>query len=83
MIALSVCIDVDDKECALVFYTQGLSLRVDASVARLEAAGATLESPASEKVWGCITGLVNPFGHGIDLLGFKGRGYDELLETSP
>ena len=83
MIALSVCIDVDDMERALVFYTQGLGLRVDASVARLEAAGATLESPASEKVWGCITGLADPFGHGIDLLGFTGRGYDKLLEARP
>jgi len=30
-------------------------------------------------VWGRMASLADPFGHGIDLLEFRGRGYDEIL----
>ncbi len=29
--------------------------------------------------WGRMANLSDPFGHGLDLLEFKGGGYDELL----
>ncbi|MBA3592926.1 MAG: VOC family protein [Pseudomonadota bacterium] len=135
---LRICIDVDDMERAITFYTQGLGLRcgrrfqnafteilgasspidlllneagtkpitgnvaersyqrhwtpvhldfvvedIDAAVARLLAHGAVLEMPVYKRAWGCIAGLADPFGHGIDLLQFTGRGYDELLQPPP
>jgi predicted enzyme related to lactoylglutathione lyase len=52
---------------------------IDAAVARLLARGATLEAPVAERPYGRIAGLADPFGHGLDLLEFKGRGYDEIL----
>lgn len=130
-----ICIDVDDMERAVVFYTQGLGLRVgrrfksdfveilgagspidllfnapgtrpvsssegvrsysrhwtpvhldfvvediDAAVARLQRYGAVLEMPVADRAWGRIAGLADPFGHGLDLLEFKGRGYDEIMD---
>ena len=131
---LRICIDVDDMDRAIAFYTVGLGLRVgrrfdsgfvellgagspidlllnaagtrpnaasletrryqrhwtpvhldfvvddlEAAVARLQSLGAVLEKPVTGCVWGRIAGLADPFGHGIDLLEFRGRGYDELL----
>ena len=52
---------------------------IDAAVARLLAHGATLESRVADRPYGRIAGLADPFGHGLDLLEFKGRGYDEML----
>jgi catechol 2,3-dioxygenase-like lactoylglutathione lyase family enzyme len=52
---------------------------VDSAVVRLQALGAVLEMPAADHAWGRIAGLADPFGHGIDLLMFRGRGYDALL----
>jgi catechol 2,3-dioxygenase-like lactoylglutathione lyase family enzyme len=54
---------------------------IDAAVARLLAHGATLEAPVADRLYGRIAGLVDPFGHGLDLLEFKGRGYDEMLRA--
>ena len=131
---LRICIDVDDMERAIVFYTEGLGLQlgrrfksdfveilgagspidllfnapesrpvagspgtrnyqrhwtpvhldfvvddIDVAVARLQKHGAVLEMPVSDRAWGRIAGLADPFGHGLDLLEFKGRGYDEIL----
>jgi catechol 2,3-dioxygenase-like lactoylglutathione lyase family enzyme len=132
---IRVCIDVDDMERAVAFYTQGLGLRlgrrldddwvellgatspldllrnaagtpplgdshpqrrdygrhwtpvhldfvvtdIDAAAARLVAHGARLEQPIQDRRWGRMASLADPFGHGLDLLEFKGRGYDELL----
>lgn len=134
---LRICIDVDDLERAIAFYTAGVGLTVgrrllaswvelvggpcpidllcvaagsaplgddapqrrtyarhwtpvhldfvvtdiDAATQRLVAHGATLERPIADRVWGRMASLADPFGHGIDLLEFRGRGYDELLET--
>lgn len=132
---LRICIDVDDMERAIAFYTQGLGLRVgrrfksdfvellgagspidllfnapgtrpvsgsegvrnysrhwtpvhldfvvediDAAVARLQRCGAVLEMPVADRAWGRIAGLADPFGHGLDLLEFRGRGYDEIVD---
>ncbi|UUZ76542.1 VOC family protein [Polaromonas sp. P1(28)-13] len=131
---LRICIDVDDMERAITFYTEGLGLQlgrrfksdfveilgagspidllfnapesrpvvgspgtrnyqrhwtpvhldfvvddIDAVVARLQKHGAVLETPVADRAWGRIAGLADPFGHGLDLLEFKGRGYDEIL----
>jgi predicted enzyme related to lactoylglutathione lyase len=51
---------------------------LDAAVARALAAGARLESPASDHAYGRLALLSDPFGHGFCLLEFRGRGYDEL-----
>jgi catechol 2,3-dioxygenase-like lactoylglutathione lyase family enzyme len=53
---------------------------LDAAVARAEAAGARLEGPVVSRRWGRMANLGDPFGHGMCLLEFQGRGYDELLE---
>ncbi len=134
---LRICIDVDDMERAIGFYTEGLGLHtgrrfqnafteilgagspidlllnaagtqpvagskaernyqrhwtpvhldfvvedIDAAVERLLRHGAVLEQPVTERVWGRIAGLADPFGHGLDLLQFKGRGYDALLQPA-
>ena len=132
---LRICIDVDDMDRAIVFYTRGLGLQVgrrfksdfvellgagspvdlllnpsgsrpidnkpiersydrhwtpvhldfvvdniEEAITKLKAHGGILEVPVSDRVWGRIAGLSDPFGHGIDLLEFSGRGYDEILQ---
>ena len=132
---IRICIDVDDLEHGIAFYTQGLGLRVgrrldddwvellgaasaidllanpggtpalgpghpqrrsyarhwtpvhldfavddiESSARKLVALGATLERPILERRWGRMANLADPFGHGFDLLQFRGRGYDEML----
>jgi predicted enzyme related to lactoylglutathione lyase len=132
---IRICIDVDDLERAIAFYTQGLQLRlgrrlgsdwaellgagsvidllcnaaataplgesnparrsyerhwtpvhldfvvtdVDAAATRLVAVGARLERPIQDRPWGRMANLADPWGHGFDLLEFRGRGYDEML----
>lgn len=132
---IRICIDVDDLERGIAFYTKGLGLRLgrrlgkdwaellggsspidllfnppdsaplistdpqrrdytrhwtpvhldfvvtdaDAAAARLMALGARLERPVQDRAWGRMANLADPFGHGLDLLEFRGRGYDELL----
>jgi predicted enzyme related to lactoylglutathione lyase len=56
---------------------------IDAAAQRLVDAGATLERPIATRAWGRMASLADPFGHGIDLLEFHGRGYDELLSPPP
>lgn len=132
---IRICIDVDNLERGIAFYSQGLGLRpgrrlgndwiellgagsvvdllanasgtaplgdahadrrnyerhwtpvhldfvvddVEAAAAKLVSLGAALERPIQERRWGRMANMADPFGHGIDLLEFKGRGYDELL----
>ena len=52
---------------------------IDAAVAQLQKLGAVLEMPVTNRAWGRIAGLADPSGHGIDLLEFSDRGYDELV----
>lgn len=53
---------------------------LEPALARALEAGAVLEGEVREHDWGRIAGLADPFGHGICLLQFTGRGYDALVE---
>ena len=52
---------------------------LDAALERALDAGARLEGAAVTRKWGRMANLCDPFGHGLCLLQFAGRGYDELL----
>ncbi|MFC5522433.1 VOC family protein [Polaromonas jejuensis] len=54
---------------------------IEAAIARLLRHGAVMEMPVADRAWGRIAGLADPFGHGLDLLEFRGRGYDEILQS--
>jgi predicted enzyme related to lactoylglutathione lyase len=136
MLPLRVCVDVDDVDRAIAFFTEGLGLRVgrrfdrqwveilgasaaidllanaegteataeagnlrtyrrhwtpvhldfvvddlDAAVVRAVAAGARLERPVREEVYGRLANLSDPFGNGICLLEMNARGYDALISA--
>jgi predicted enzyme related to lactoylglutathione lyase len=51
---------------------------LDAAVQRALAAGATLEQPATDFAWGRLATFADPFGHGLCLLQFTGRGHDAI-----
>lgn len=51
---------------------------LEASCARVEAAGAVREGGIRAANWGRIATYADPFGHGFCLLQFSGRGYDEI-----
>jgi predicted enzyme related to lactoylglutathione lyase len=53
---------------------------LDAAVRRAQAAGAALESKTGAQDWGRLALMADPFGHGICLLQFFGRGYAEIAE---
>jgi len=44
------------------------------------AAGAVIELPVSERRWGRLAVLADPFGHGFCLIQLVGLGYDALVE---
>jgi uncharacterized glyoxalase superfamily protein PhnB len=54
---------------------------IEGAVDRARNAGARLESPVRSNSWGKIAMLADPFGHGICLIEFVGRGYDEIATT--
>jgi predicted enzyme related to lactoylglutathione lyase len=51
---------------------------MDAALDRARQAGARLEGAVRTNSWGKIAMLADPFGHGICLIEFIGRGYDEI-----
>jgi predicted enzyme related to lactoylglutathione lyase len=53
---------------------------IDAAVTRALAAGARLEHDVKTASWGKLAGLADPFGHGLCLIQFLGRGYDEIAD---
>jgi predicted enzyme related to lactoylglutathione lyase len=53
---------------------------VDAAVHKAVAAGAILEGEIETHRWGRIAHLADPFGHGLCILQFLGRGYDEISD---
>jgi predicted enzyme related to lactoylglutathione lyase len=53
---------------------------VEAALAKVLAAGAAAETEINVATWGKIVMLSDPFGHGICLIEFLGRGYDEIAE---
>lgn len=54
----------------------------EAVAQRLVALGAVLERPIQQRRWGRMANLADPWGHGLDLLQFQGRGYDEMLQPA-
>jgi predicted enzyme related to lactoylglutathione lyase len=50
---------------------------IEAALARTLAVGAVIEDPLRDEVWGRVVGLSDPFGHGVCLVQFQNRGYDE------
>jgi predicted enzyme related to lactoylglutathione lyase len=52
------------------------------AVERAIEAGAVLEQKIRTDVWGKIAMLADPFGHGLCLIQFLNRGYDEIAETN-
>ena len=52
---------------------------IEDAVRRAQAAGAKPEREIQTKKWGRLANLADPFGHGICLLQFAGRGYDEMI----
>lgn len=55
---------------------------IEAALARALAAGATPEGEIRTAAWGRIVTLADPFGHGLCLIQFLGRGYDEIAEPA-
>jgi predicted enzyme related to lactoylglutathione lyase len=51
---------------------------VEAGLARSIAAGARAETEIKTAAWGKIVTIADPFGHGLCLIEFLGRGYDEI-----
>ena len=56
---------------------------IEAALARALAAGARAETEIRTEGWGKIVVLADPFGHGICLIQFLGRGYDEIATPLP
>lgn len=55
---------------------------IDAALARSIAAGARAEKEIKTAAWGKIVTIVDPFGHGLCLIEFLGRGYDEIARPA-
>lgn len=53
---------------------------VEAALRQALAAGAAAEGEIKTHSWGRIVTVADPFGHGICLLQFLGRGYDEIAD---
>jgi predicted enzyme related to lactoylglutathione lyase len=55
---------------------------IDAAICRAIDAGATIEGEVRTHAWGRIAQMADPFGHGICLVQFLGRGYDEIADAT-
>jgi predicted enzyme related to lactoylglutathione lyase len=53
---------------------------IEAALERALGAGARLEQDIRTRAWGKIAILADPFGHGLCLIQFLGRGYDEIAD---
>jgi predicted enzyme related to lactoylglutathione lyase len=53
---------------------------LEAALSCALAAGALAETEIRTAPWGKIVVLADPFGHGVCLIEFLGRGYDEIAE---
>jgi lactoylglutathione lyase len=56
---------------------------IEATLARAAAAGAVVEQGVRTAAWGKIATLADPFGHGLCLIEFLNRGYDEIATAEP
>ncbi|WP_437970927.1 VOC family protein [Sorangium sp. So ce260] len=54
---------------------------LEAAGRRAQAAGAVPEADIEVAAWGRMLRLADPFGHGVCLLEFTGRGYDEIATS--
>jgi len=54
---------------------------IEKALARAIAAGASLERPTQTSSWGKLALLADPFGNGLCLVEFVGRGYDEIASS--
>jgi len=54
---------------------------IDLALARAVRAGARVEKDVRASVWGKIAILADPFGHGLCLIQFLNRGYDEIADS--
>ena len=57
-----------------------LRLVFSARAARAVRAGARLEGEVRTHRWGRVAHLADPFGHGVCLIQFLNRGYDEVAD---
>lgn len=55
---------------------------VETALSRAVAAGARAETEIITAPYGRIVMLADPFGHGVCLIQFTGRGYDEIAEPT-
>jgi predicted enzyme related to lactoylglutathione lyase len=53
---------------------------IETALSRAVAAGARVETEIRTVAWGKIAVLADPFGHGLCLIEFLGRGYDEIAD---
>jgi predicted enzyme related to lactoylglutathione lyase len=56
---------------------------IEEALARATAAGAVVEHAVRTASWGKIATLADPFGHGLCLIEFLNRGYDEIATPEP
>jgi len=54
---------------------------IEAALLRAVAAGAMVETDICVAAYGKIAILADPFGHGLCLIQFLGRGYDEIADA--
>lgn len=54
---------------------------IEGALARAVAAGAQIETEIRTHAWGKIAILADPFGNGLCLVQFLGRGYDEIASA--
>jgi uncharacterized glyoxalase superfamily protein PhnB len=54
---------------------------IDMAITKAVHAGAVVESEVRTAKWGKLALLADPFGHGLCLIEFLGRGYDEIAEA--
>jgi hypothetical protein len=59
----------------------GESDDVAAALSRAVAAGARPETDIRTAAWGKLVVLADPFGHGLCLIEFLGRSYDEIASS--
>lgn len=55
---------------------------MEAALARSIAAGARAETEIKTAAWGKIVTIADPFGHGLCLIEFLGRGYGEIARPA-
>jgi predicted enzyme related to lactoylglutathione lyase len=53
---------------------------MEVALSRAIGAGARVEQDVRTAVWGKLALLADPFGHGLCLIEFLNRGYDEIAE---